>query len=183
MSGAAGLFSLIFDCFRLFETTPSCVVHAAPSPLSLGDCPDPQEDPTLAHQHFQPKQGKAKKARSTLDKCWAMPNVLVEFMCHLPKTAMALPIKPLRWVTRQANPHMAHMKQSTSYLVAKFSVVPKASPPPPPPSFPPHLPLFVASVNAGVVVRHYRCRLVDIFVCHASFLRTNGKSRYPQFPS
>ncbi|CAN0327271.1 unnamed protein product, partial [Ectocarpus sp. 8 AP-2014] len=42
-----------------------------------------------------------KRKRGNLDKNWAMPNVLVEFMCHLPKTAVALPIKPLRWLTRQ----------------------------------------------------------------------------------
>ena len=77
---------------------------AAPSP-DLIYFVRPQEDPTLTHQHFQPKQGKTRRARNNIDKCWAMPNVLVEFMCHLPKTAMALPIKPLRWVTRQANPH------------------------------------------------------------------------------
>lgn len=64
-----------------------------------------QEDPTLSHHHFQHKQGKSKskrrKANLSLDKAWAMPNVLVEFMCHLPKTALALPVKPLRWLTRR----------------------------------------------------------------------------------
>lgn len=48
----------------------------------------------------QERQNKRK--RGNLDKNWAMPNMLVEFMCHLPKTAVALPIKPLRWLTRQA---------------------------------------------------------------------------------
>ncbi|CAM9202957.1 unnamed protein product [Scytosiphon promiscuus] len=58
------------------------------------------EDPTLEHQHLQHKRGKRK--RGNADPGWAMPNVLVEFMCHLPKTAKALPIKSLRWLTRQA---------------------------------------------------------------------------------
>ncbi|CAM9105500.1 unnamed protein product, partial [Hapterophycus canaliculatus] len=51
------------------------------------------EDPTLEHQHLHHKRGKRK--RGNADPGWAMPNVLVEFMCHLPKTAKALPIKPL----------------------------------------------------------------------------------------
>lgn len=51
----------------------------------------------MVHQERQ-----NKRRRGHLDKNWAMPNVLVEFMCHLPKTAVALPIKPLRWLTRQA---------------------------------------------------------------------------------
>lgn len=51
-----------------------------------------QEDPTLSHR---------KRKKRSLDKYWAMPNVLVEFLSHLPKTAQALPIKSLRWLTRQ----------------------------------------------------------------------------------
>lgn len=56
-----------------------------------------QEDPTLSHEHF-------KRKKVALDPYWAMPNVLVEFMGHLPKTAQALPVKSLQWLTRQANP-------------------------------------------------------------------------------
>lgn len=72
-----------------------------------------QEDPTLVHEHFQQKQNKTKR-RGNFDKAWAMPNGLVEFMCHLPRTAMALPIKPLRWIIRQAT---IFMKDRESVLI------------------------------------------------------------------
>ncbi|CAM9812608.1 unnamed protein product, partial [Ectocarpus sp. 13 AM-2016] len=97
---------LRWQALRRFASCPSChglgpftiVVKGEKKSRKLAACKDrAQEDPTLMHQERQ-----NKRKRGNLDKNWAMPNVLVEFMCHLPKTAVALPIKPLRWLTRQA---------------------------------------------------------------------------------
>lgn len=70
-----------------------------------------QEDPTLSHRHF-------KRKKAGLDPYWTMPNVLVEFMSHLPKTAQALPVKSLLWLTRRAATHLLLL------LVATDSILP-----------------------------------------------------------
>jgi hypothetical protein len=48
------------------------------------------EDPTLEH----------RRLRKT-DRVWSMPNALVGFLCNLPKTAQAMPIKTLPWLAKQ----------------------------------------------------------------------------------
>lgn len=103
---AVSVGMMLLSCIRVFI----CTMHL-------------QEDPTLVHEHLQQKQSKAKK-RGNLDKTWSMPNVLVDFMSHLPKTAMALPIKPLRWIIRQAKPcRQRHPDPETNSPHLSFSLV------------------------------------------------------------
>jgi hypothetical protein len=44
----------------------------------------------------------SKRSRpSHLDRHWSMPNKLVDFLCNLPRTAQALPVRSLHWLVRQ----------------------------------------------------------------------------------
>lgn len=61
----------------------------------------------ISHAHIARELCRAVNARtkrsrpSQLDRHWSMPNKLVDFLCNLPKTAQALPVKPLHWLVRQ----------------------------------------------------------------------------------
>jgi len=70
------------------------------------------KDPTLSDSDSdevdidEPEGEVIKKKcgrRSAVDKCWMLPDELVEFLCNLPKTVQATSPKPLSWVCKEIN--------------------------------------------------------------------------------
>lgn len=84
--------SAVRTCYKKHRLQILCTVVICSNKSA---CLGRQEDPILLRRF------RRKKKTSPLDRCWAMPNVLVEFMTHLPKTSQALPAKSLRWLTRR----------------------------------------------------------------------------------
>ena len=46
---------------------------------------------------------KRRGRRSAVDKCWMLPDELVEFLANLPKTVQATSPKALSWLCREIN--------------------------------------------------------------------------------